>query len=73
MKSVDFEKIYNFFVLNFLLEVVKMLQTKIMAHSDLRVFWTFASQFNTIRAKSHGSGMEDKKIRPVAPVNAQFF
>lgn len=44
-----------------------------MAHSDLRVFWTFTSQFNTIGAKSHGSGMEDKKIRPVAPVNAQFF
>ena len=61
MKIIDLDDIYNFLVLNFSFEVVKMLK-KINDIFRLKGIFDFSHlQLDTVRAQFDGSGMEGKK------------
>ena len=61
MKIIDLEEIYNFLVLSFLFEVVKMLK-KINNIFRLKSIFVFSHlQFDGVRVQSDGSVMEDTK------------
>ena len=61
MKIIDLDEIYNFLVLSFSFEVVKMLK-KINNIFRLKGIFVFSHlQFDGVRAKTDGSGMEGTK------------
>ena len=61
MKIIDLDEIYNFLVLSFSFEVVKMLK-KINNIFRLKSIFDFSHlQFDTVRAQTDGSGMEGTK------------
>ena len=61
MKIIDLDEIYNFLVLSFSFEVVKMLK-KINNIFELKGIFVFSHlQFDGVRAWTDGSGMEDPK------------
>ena len=58
---IDLDEIYNFLVLSFLFEVVKMLK-KINNIFRLKGIFVFSHlQFDGVRAQTDGSGMEGTK------------
>ena len=61
MKIIDLDEIYNFLVLSFSFEVVKMLK-KINNIFRLKGIFVFSHlQFDGVRAQTGGSGMEGTK------------
>ena len=61
MKIIDLDEIYNFLVLSFSFEVVKMLK-KINGIFRLNGIFDFSHmQFDGVRAQTDGSGMEGTK------------
>ena len=60
-KVIDLDEIYNFLVLSFFIEVVKMLK-KINNIFELKGIFIFSHlQFDGVRVQTDGSGMEDTK------------
>ena len=61
MKIIDLDEIYNFLVLSFSFEVVKMLK-KINDIFKLKGIFDFSHlQFDCVRVQTDGSGMEGTK------------
>ena len=73
MKIIDFDEIYNFLVLNFLFEIVKMLK-KLIAYLDTRVFLTFyAHSLTPLEPNLTEVAWRAKEFTAVAPVRTQLF
>ena len=74
MKIIDLDEIYNFLVLSFSFEVVKMLKkiNDIFRHKSIFDFSHL--QFDGVRAQTDGSGMEGtKKVGVVTLKTAELF
>ena len=70
MKIIDLDEIYNFLVLSFSFEVIKMLK-KLMTYLDLRVFSTFHTYSLTALKPKLTAG--HKKVKAVTLKTAELF
>ena len=61
MKIIDLDEIYNFLVLSFSFEVVKMLKKNNNIFELKGIFVFSHLQFDGVRTQTDGSGMEDTK------------